>query len=270
MTTHYKITTLADNAVYSRNLQAEHGLSLLIESEKYKLLFDTGQSDLFIRNAALLGINLAEVDFLILSHGHSDHTGGLSHFLAVNKKAPVVCKREILYRKFKDKRENGITESERLDHSRFRFITETTELVPGLFLFPNLPVTHPEDTHFEQFFTQTPGGIIPDVFNDELVITLVSENSYSVLSACSHRGITNILRTVESHFPEYTFYCLAGGFHIHNAKDEKFRIIADYLKDNLPKQIGICHCTGIDKYALFRQTFGDRVFYNHTGNRFYL
>ena len=105
---HYKITTLVENAVYGRNLQAEHGLSLLIENNGYKILFDTGQSDLFIHNATLSDIEIAEVNFLILSHGHSDHTGGLRHFLSVNKKASVICKQEALYRKFKDKRENGV------------------------------------------------------------------------------------------------------------------------------------------------------------------
>ena len=65
---HYKITTLVENAVYRRNLQAEHGLSLLIENNGYKILFDTGQSDLFIRNATLSDIEIAEVNFLILSH----------------------------------------------------------------------------------------------------------------------------------------------------------------------------------------------------------
>ena len=105
---HYKITTLVENAVYGRSLQAEHGLSLLIESEGYKILFDTGQSDLFIRNAALLDIDIAEVDFLILSHGHSDHTGGLRHFLAINKKASVICKQEVFTGSLKI---NGRTES---------------------------------------------------------------------------------------------------------------------------------------------------------------
>lgn len=108
---HYKITTLVENAVYGRNLQAEHGLSLLIENNGYKILFDTGQSDLFIHNATLSDIEIAEVNFLILSHGHSDHTGGLRHFLSVNKKASVICKQEALYRKFKDKRENGVIDS---------------------------------------------------------------------------------------------------------------------------------------------------------------
>ena len=80
----YKITTLVENCVYGRKLQAEHGLSLYIETAEHKLLFDTGASDLFISNARLLHIDLREVDYLILSHGHSDHTGGLRHFLELS------------------------------------------------------------------------------------------------------------------------------------------------------------------------------------------
>ena len=68
-----KITTLVENCVYGRKLQAEHGLSLYIETPDCKILFDTGQSDLFIRNARLLHVDLKEVDMLVLSHGHSDH-----------------------------------------------------------------------------------------------------------------------------------------------------------------------------------------------------
>lgn len=79
----YKITTLVENCVYGRKLQAEHGLSLYIETQEHRLLFDTGASDLFIRNARLLHIDLQKVDYLILSHGHSDHTGGLRLFFGI-------------------------------------------------------------------------------------------------------------------------------------------------------------------------------------------
>lgn len=82
----YKITTLVENCVYGRKLQAEHGLSLYIETPENRLLFDTGASDLFIRNARLLNIDLQKVDYLVLSHGHSDHTGGLRHFLELMPK----------------------------------------------------------------------------------------------------------------------------------------------------------------------------------------
>ena len=91
-----QITTLVENVVYGKGLQGEHGLSLLVEVRDRKVLFDTGASDLFIRNARLMGIDLREVDYLVLSHGHRDHTGGLHHFLRLNERAAVVCKREAL------------------------------------------------------------------------------------------------------------------------------------------------------------------------------
>ena len=76
-----QITTLVENVVYGKGLQGEHGLSLLVEVRDRKVLFDTGASDLFIRNARLMGIDLREVDYLVLSHGHRDHTGGLHHLV---------------------------------------------------------------------------------------------------------------------------------------------------------------------------------------------
>ena len=103
-----KITTLVENSVYGKGLQGEHGLSLLVDTGGHRLLFDTGASDLFIRNARMLGIDLKDVDFLVLSHGHRDHTGGLHHFLQVNQKAEVVCKKELFIPKFKEERENGV------------------------------------------------------------------------------------------------------------------------------------------------------------------
>lgn len=72
----YKITILAENSVYGKGLQGEHGLSLLVEAGEHKVLFDTGASDLFLRNARLLGLDLSDVEYVVLSHGHRDHTGG--------------------------------------------------------------------------------------------------------------------------------------------------------------------------------------------------
>lgn len=260
----YKITTLAENSVYGKGLQGEHGLSLFVETGENKLLFDTGASDLFIRNARLMGIDLSEVEYVILSHGHRDHTGGLHAFLQLNTRAEIVCKEEVFRPKFKNDRENGMQHPETLDRSRFRLIDTVTELVPGVFVFPDIRITDKHDTHFEHFFTEIDGEIRPDKFEDELVMVLKDEKHISVLSACSHRGITNMIRTVQETFP-LPLKLVMGGFHIHNAGNEKFSVISGFLGMKLPKRLGVCHCTGIDQYALFRQQFSDRVFYNYTG-----
>ena len=261
----YKITTLAENSVYGKGLQGEHGLSLLVEAGEHKVLFDTGASDLFIRNARLMGVDLTDVEFVILSHGHRDHTGGLHTFLKMNSRAKVVCKQEVFRRKFKNERENGMLHPEALDKSRFWLIDETTEIVPGVFVFADVRIVDRNDTHFEHFFVEIGGEMRPDTFEDELALILKSEKSLSVLSACSHRGITNIIRAVQTAFPGLGLKLVMGGFHIHNAGIEKFNVISAFLGMKLPKRLGVCHCTGIDKYALFRQQFNDRVFYNYTG-----
>ena len=129
----YKITTLVENCVYGRKLQAEHGLSLYIETQEHRLLFDTGASDLFIRNACLLHIDLQKVDYLILSHGHNDHTGGLRYFLELNTQATVVCKSEIFSHKFKDERENGKMHTQNIERSHIVTVSALLQSRPNCF-----------------------------------------------------------------------------------------------------------------------------------------
>ncbi len=261
----FKITTLVDNVVYDRGLQAEHGLSLLIAAEDKLILFDTGASDLFIRNAEILGIDLKKVDYLVLSHGHSDHTGGVKQFLELNQQAKVVCKKEALQKKYKDARENGFVSAGQVDENRLWLVDSLTEIVPGVFVIPQIKITEKGDTHFEHFFTVKDGNIVPDTFEDELALILSDSKTISVLSSCSHRGITNIIRSALEAFPEHTLNTLIGGFHVRNAGDEKLDLISTYLGRKLPKRLGVCHCTGIDNYARFHQGFSTRVFYNYTG-----
>lgn len=261
----FKITTLVENIVYGKGLQGEHGLSLFVETPEHKILFDTGASDLFIRNAKAMNIDLSEVDYLILSHGHRDHTGGVRHFMDINKKAQIVCKAEVFQRKFKNERENGMPDADTLDTTRFRFVTDTTEVVPGIYVFPNIPVVDKNDTHFEQFYAKKEGQVMPDTFEDELCVVLKSEKNLSVLSACSHLGITNMVRAVQEVFPGIPPQLVLGGFHIHETSAEKFNVISGFFGRNLPKRLGVCHCTGVEKYAMFRHQFNDRVFYNYTG-----
>lgn len=260
-----KIVTLVENCVYGRKLQAEHGLSLYIETPEAKILFDTGQSDLFIRNARFLHVDLKEVDMLVLSHGHSDHSGGLHAFLEYNQKAVVYCKREALDRKFKGERENGMEHPEKLDLSRFRFLTEQTEVSPNVFVLPKLEIVNPEDTHFECFDVLRNGVLQPDRFEDEQALVIREGDKLVVLSACSHRGITNIIEQVKHNFPGEPVAMVIGGYHIHKAAPGKCSIIADYFKTMPDTRVGVCHCTGVDKFAVLAGQLGERVFYNHTG-----
>ena len=83
-----KITALLENTATRPEMKTEHGLSLFIETEKHRILFDMGQTSLFAENAQALGVDLSSVDIAVLSHGHYDHGGGLSTFLQINDRAP--------------------------------------------------------------------------------------------------------------------------------------------------------------------------------------
>lgn len=98
-----KWTVLSDNRSCNPALETEHGLSILLTTERHNILLDTGASDLFIRNAELLGVNLSDVDYVFISHGHSDHAGD---FLEHNQKAQIIVSPDAMSGKFFSKRGN--------------------------------------------------------------------------------------------------------------------------------------------------------------------
>ena len=84
-----EITALLENTTKRDDMQTEHGLSLYIRTGTHRILFDSGQSDLFLKNAQTLGLDLSDVDIAVLSHGHYDHGGGMTHFLECNRTAKI-------------------------------------------------------------------------------------------------------------------------------------------------------------------------------------
>ena len=101
-----KWTVLSDNRSNDSSLLTEHGLSILLQTERHKILLDTGASDVFIKNAEQLGIDLSDVDYVFISHGHSDHAGGLRYFLEHNRQAQVIVSPDAMSGKFFSKRGN--------------------------------------------------------------------------------------------------------------------------------------------------------------------
>jgi len=260
-----RIITLIENLAYDRGLIAEHGLAFYIESSHKKLFFDTGQTGHFLYNAQRLGINVSDVDAVIISHGHYDHTGGLYAFLKANKKAKVYVKEEAFQLKYNGTEKFiGTAFDPDLLNGRFEYVKKVIEVDNGIFIMPEIPVRNPIDLNFRNFKIKNSVGFDKDIFSDELFLCLVKNKELSVVSSCSHRGITNILEAAVCHF-DLPLNKVIGGFHIRESKQEQVNIINLYLDRLSVKSIGVCHCTGVEQYAKLRSRFREKAFYNYTG-----
>jgi len=252
---------------YDRDLLAEHGLSLLIESECQSVLFDTGQSSVFIKNAAVLGKDLSKTDSLIISHGHYDHTGGLEHFLDLNKKARIYIKKEAFINKISKLSSVGIPSSKEIPEDRIVYTNNVTSLNNEIFIIPGLL---PESYLFKK---QNPGMYIEidgekseDKFADEQYLVIPGKDGISVISGCSHLGIINIINDAVIRFKKPLNYIL-GGFHTSASGEDEINLLIDTLERFSPNAIGVSHCTGLNVYCQLLKRFPDKVFYNSAGKK---
>jgi len=223
-------------------LRAEHGLSLHIEGD-VNILFDTGQSGLFIENAELLGVDLGDVDLAIISHGHYDHGGGLTHFLDVNENAEVLIGRGAFRgrRAVEDGAERFIGIEEITD-PRIRLIDEDTVIHEGYTILKGFSGPYRRPDGNSTLFMESASGLVPDTFDDELVLVVDGPGGLTVVTGCSHSGILNILSTVRSHLPDRRIGMVVGGLHISG--DAPY--VASELRGFDIGKIYTGHCTSED------------------------
>lgn len=248
-----KIVTLLENTARREDLLREHGLSIYIESQGHRVLFDMGQSDAFAQNAAVLGVDLGKVEAAVLSHGHYDHGGGLRRFLQVNDHAKIYVNQHAFELHYNaQNRDIGLDPS--LDRSRMIFGNKATEILPGFTLhtIPDAPV----DTSGLQ--RMVGNKLVPEDFRHEQYL-LVEENGKRILfSGCAHKGIVQIARAFR---PDV----LVGGFHLSKIQDESMLDgIAEALLA-LPTRYYTGHCTGQMQFDRLKQKMGSRLEELYTG-----
>lgn len=251
-----RIVTLMENTSRDPSLSCEHGLSLYIETGDSKILFDAGQTDLFAKNAQMLGIDLADVDIAVLSHGHYDHGGGLDHFMRLNKKALVYVSSYAFEPHYNGAGKFIGVKPVGLDHSRIRFTEGALEIGEGITLCSGhrrMPIV-PADP-FGQTVLED-GEFRPDDYRHEQYL-LIRENGKTVcFSGCSHGGILNIVCWFQ---PDV----LIGGFHfmkipVTGAGEKQLHDSAmALLKGKTRYYTG--HCTGDAQYEKLKKVMGDRL-----------
>lgn len=263
------ITSLAENTSACETIGSEHGLSLYLEANRRKILFDTGASGLFAENAEKLGVDLSSVELAVLSHGHYDHGGGLREFMRLNSRAKIYARREALeahYALRPGGRAHAIGLDEELAESgRFVFTGDRFVIGDGLELFSGVQGRRLFPAGNSVLYMHKDGELVPDDFSHEQNLIVEENGKMLLVAGCAHSGIVNILErfhALKGRYPDD----VVGGFHLSMPADGRFESpaalaeIAAFLRET-GAMFHTCHCTGLEPFRLLKQTMADQIAY---------
>ena len=266
-----KSTVLVDN-IKGCGLNGEWGLCVYIEYEDKVVLLDTGASDLFVKNAEQLGLDLKKVDFGVLSHAHFDHADGMKAFFAANKKAPFFLQRaakENCYEKFWIFSKyigipRGILEDAK---ERIKFAEGKYKVCNGVWLLSHstegLEAIGKKNHMYLRSDKKGDGRNSkkwrPDDFSHEQSLVFETEDGLVIFNSCSHGGADNIINEVKATFPGEKIKAIIGGFHLFTRREEEVRELARSIRATGIQQVYTGHCTGDRAYAVLSDELGDMI-----------
>ena len=274
-----KVTILTENTVYRRGYLGEHGLSLWIEHENGKYLFDTGQSSVFCKNAQRRGIDLKSADGIILSHGHYDHCGGLLSWIKGSEKppfgeVPVYISQEAFAPKYtgtaEKLREIGMGFLKEDYKINFRWTQPgKTEISQDIYLVKGITFDTAFEPKPEGFFYMTKDGeLAADDMKDEQLLVIRTGQGLSVFAGCAHGGIINCLSAVRREFPKEHIYSLIAGMHLKSCGIQRLNETLCALEQSEIELLMPLHCTGIAEIGQMKARMGKRCVLGETGMQF--
>lgn len=273
-----RITTLVENSSVSKYFENEHGLSLYIESGNHKILFDAGFTNMYIKNAEKLDIDIKEVDMVVISHGHYDHIGGLIHFLEINKKAKVYLKSEVFDFNFYSIRGNErkyVGPSVELNKYKDRFVLlKEAFKVDNLHFITDVNTVFPGPKANVLLHKIRNNKLYKDDFEHELIFVIEHKEGLIVLCGCAHNGILNTLDSVSEYIPNTNIHSVIGGFHLLDKSErtsietdnELNKIGKELLKFNINGKYYTGHCTGKNAYRVLSNIMNDKLTSISTGS----
>ena len=260
------VKTLIENTSKNKHFRFEHGLSIYIEFLDKRILFDLGSSSLFVENANKLGIDLSKIDFVVISHGHYDHGGGLKAFLEINHTAKVFVNK-YAYDQYFSLHNEGMKYIG-LDHSlktnsQITFVGNNYQVWDNVFLFSNVIGIQYFPLMNKSLYRLKNKKYILDDFIHEQNLLIKDQFETVLFIGCGHRGVVNIMEYVRTKYNLIPTHVI-GGFHMSNRNLGIFEEIntiqevAKFLKkSNSLFYTG--HCTGNIPHQILKKRLGNKL-----------
>jgi 7,8-dihydropterin-6-yl-methyl-4-(beta-D-ribofuranosyl)aminobenzene 5'-phosphate synthase len=269
-----RLVTLSENTAGQPYVEAEWGLSILIECEGRHILMDSGGGTAVVKNAQLLDIELTKIDTIVLSHGHFDHTGGLQLLLAeIGHETRIVGHPDIFSAKYshsKGKKDHYIgipyTRAELEDlGAKFTLSREPVHITDKIVTSGEVPMTTDFEKIASSFRLKTADGFQPDPLLDDLSLFMSTPQGLVVIMGCAHRGMINILRRAKEITGQSKIHLVMGGSHLKDSSDEQVWQAISALNEMGVQKLATCHCTGMPATLMLAQTYGKNFIFNQTG-----
>ncbi|AQR94381.1 MBL fold metallo-hydrolase [Clostridium saccharoperbutylacetonicum] len=260
-----KITTLIENSPdENESLKNEHGLSMFIETDTCKVLFDTGKTGAFIDNAKKLNINLKAIDVLILSHAHYDHCGGVKRLLETYNIKPKIIVSEHFFEKLERYHySDGSLKSDFSKESGYTYVgidfnkeylesknipisyvhDNVLKVSDDIFVFANFNKYYDFEKLNKDMKLKVADNYEVDIFDDEISLGLKTENGTVILLGCAHPGFLNIVQTIKERTNE-KISGIIGGTHLIEANADRIEKSITCINDLKLDLLGLSHCTG--------------------------
>jgi 7,8-dihydropterin-6-yl-methyl-4-(beta-D-ribofuranosyl)aminobenzene 5'-phosphate synthase len=268
-----KITVLCENTAWGRmGITGEHGFSALIEHEGKQILFDTGQGMSLARNARVLGISLADIKTVVLSHGHYDHTGGLPAVLYPPRGVEVIAHPDIFAEKFAVRDNAGAKTNvfigikyrrrylEATLGAEFNLKREFGEIARGIYFSGEVPrqttFEHPD----KRLKVRQGGEIVDDPLLDDISLLIETDEGPVILLGCAHAGVVNVMHHFSVQTGHKKFRAVIGGTHLGfmtGAGDQLERSM-DAFDTYGVGLVAVSHCTGRQAAAICYNRFKER------------
>lgn len=268
-----RVTCVVDNtARRSSTYWGEHGAAFLIEREGQRLLFDTGQSgQVLLHNLRESGIEPTEINTLVLSHAHYDHTGGLAALLREAPDLPLYAHPDVFRPRY-SRRERGMepigipwTRAAITAQAQLHLDAAPIEVAPGIWTTGEISPRMELEGRSTRHFIREGDRWVPDPYRDDMSLLLKTGAGWVVICGCCHAGLLNTLAVVQRHFGG-KIHAILGGTHLISASETDLNHIITQLEHEYGRPLLYPnHCTGEKAYVALARAFGDRVNYFPAG-----